>query len=299
MWVRSALDVKHAEASARYRRAWRLAPVVELMCAMSAGCSPGEAVDDASPPAASPAPSEVPAIYVDSVLEVPADDGNKEQEDYRFRLEACEAGNRPTTRLTSDELVKLGTKRLQRWWGGDRAAVRMEEWVLGSGSLKSGEFCKFYLASRGRHTYFDQSGTVTLRLHDGSTETAGAETHWRFNGPARAEDPTVRKGREQRRGAPSQQTVAGQPCEQWSLEHATVCTWTAGRQWGFSDSPPSMMATTHQSHLMGRVVLAQEPRSNGVERIETREFVVGGTLDDAAMRPRAATAWPAGKPRYE
>ena len=92
--------------------------------------------------------------------------------------------------------------------------------------------------------------------------------------------------------------MAGQPCEQWDLEHAAVCTWTGGRQWGFSSSPPAMMSTTHQSHLMGRVILSQEPGSNGVERVETLEFVIGGTLDEAAMHPRPATAWPAGKARY-
>lgn len=272
---------------------------------LAAGCTPdgagerAEASHEANRSRGEAA--SIPPVYVDSTVQPLVEGRNTARENYLKRLEICQGSGLPTMALSPDELQKLGTTRLQQWLSPQKVAIRAEEWVLGTGPVEAREHCQFFLGSRGAHKYYDAEGVVTHFLDRDEVRHEPALADWHLRGTAvdAREDvnDASREARVRDFGSPVQRLVAGEPCEEWNLKVGKVCTWTGGRQWGFHANPPVMLTINHYSHLMNRIVLAQEPSFPAMNRVELREMRIGEPLDAAQMMPRPATAWPTRKPR--
>src|SRR5699024_9682038 len=110
------------------------------MVLVASGCAPGEPeAGSGTQPAHADVHggggdgSEIPPVYVDSIVQPLVEGRNTARENYLKRLEICQQSDLPTTALTADELQKLGTTRLQQWLSPQKVAIRAEEWVLGNG----------------------------------------------------------------------------------------------------------------------------------------------------------------------
>ena len=240
---------------------------------------------------------EIPAVYADSIVQPLVEGRNAARDSYLKRLEICEQSGLPTMALADDEAQKLGTTRLQQWLSPERVAIRAEEWVLGTGRVEAREHCQFFLASRGAHKYYDADGVVTHLLDRDEVRQEPARADWHLRGTVVHDHDPAYEDHVRAFGMPVERMIAGQPCNEWTTEAGTVCTWTGGHQWGFYASPAGMLTINHFSHLMNRIVLAQEPSSPGMNRVELQELRIGGALDPSRMQPRPPTAWPALKPR--
>lgn len=280
------------------------APLATLAVALLvAGCTP-DASGDPQPGseqvaglAGAGTGGEVPPVYVDSIVQPLVEGKNTARENYQVRVETCHEAGLPTTALTDEEVQKLGTTRLQQWLSPERVAIRAEEWVLGTGELLRGEHCRFFLASRGAHKYYNAEGVTTIRFNTGEVEHGPPLNDWQSRGEVHQYGDSLREANERDFGPPVQRVVAGQPCDEWAMEYGTICVWTGGQQWGFTSRPLGMLQINHYTHLMNRVVLAQEPSFPAMNRVELQELRIGQPLDDAQMQPRPPTAWPARKPR--
>lgn len=119
----------------------------------------------------------MPMLYVDQRTEMLLRGFNSPRAGYERQLEACHAAGVATEPLSEFDLGLLGTGRLQRWIGPDRAAVRDESWNYTSGAATAGDHCRFVVTSEGSHYYHDRDGTVWIAFSDNSRHERGAGGH--------------------------------------------------------------------------------------------------------------------------
>lgn len=240
---------------------------------------------------------DIPSVYADSIVQPLVDGRNTARESYLKRLEICRQTDLPTTALADEELQKLGTTRLQQWLSPQKVAIRAEEWVLGNGRIEDRAHCQFFLASRGAHKYYDAEGVIAHYLDRDEVRHEPARADWHLRGTVVHDQDPSYEAHVRSFGPPVERTIAGQPCNEWTTETGTVCSWTGGHQWGFYAGHGGMLTINHFSHLMNRIVLAQEPAFPGMNRVELKELRIGEPLNEAEMQPRPPSAWPARKPR--
>lgn len=268
---------------------------------LAAGCTPdgagerAEASHEANRSRGEAA--SIPPVYVDSTVQPLVEGRNTARENYLKRLEICQGSGLPTTALSPDELQKLGTTRLQQWLSPQKVAIRAEEWVLGTGPVEAREHCQFFLGSRGAHKYYDAEGVIAHYLDRDEVRHEPARADWHLRGTVVHDQDPFYEAHVRSFGPPVERTIAGQPCNEWTTETGTVCSWTGGHQWGFYAGHGGMLTINHFSHLMNRIVLAQEPSFPAMNRVELKELRIGEPLDEAEMQPRPPSAWPARKPR--
>lgn len=234
-----------------------------------------------------------PGIYVDQRIEGIDGDANPQREAYLAQAAHCEAAGMMSQALTAGEVDLIGTTRLQRWIESGRAAWRAESWQAASLPLERGTLCHFTLVSSGAHVVVEPDRTRAMSLSDN-------EIIDRPHRPVLLQRQASQSTGRQEPGAAGgqRQEIAGQACEQRELPAfpgASVCTWTGGAQWGFAWESPQPIAIDHAAHLMGRIVLSQEPGRGIRERVHTTRMSIGDVPAEG-FSPQPATAWPSGLP---
>jgi len=271
------------------RRHWTLAFI--LLATMLSACSRDEQeqfenVGESPEPQAAAHSSSMPSIYVDRKIEFLAAGVNESLQGYRQLLDACLKANFTTTPLSSEDEARLGTERWQLWRAPDQFAYRREAWSLEVDD-STPQSCRFSLRAEGNHVYFDREQTREIDLATGE----------RFDGPPEPDrlqlfdatpDEREYEGLADWTG-PSGQTVKGQKCARWqSPSGDSACYWSEGTQWGFSPLPTGSFATNAGFPIYEIALEAEPIPGDAGPRLTTTQFVMGGTLDSAAMMPRPA-----------
>lgn len=111
--------------------------------------------------------TSMPAIYVDSHVEFFSNDINLVREGYLRNLDACRQSDLPIRELPDDEVAKLGTARLQRWFRSDSFAYRWERWRFHTVSSGQAGMCQFMLSTSGAHHYVTPDTHRAMNLETG------------------------------------------------------------------------------------------------------------------------------------
>lgn len=235
--------------------------------------------------------ANMPDIYVDSSVEFFSRDVNLAREGYLRNLEVCRQSDLPVRELSADEVARLGTGRLQRWYRSDSFAYRWEQWGFHTvGGDRSG-LCQFGVTTTGAHHYItaDTHRAVALKTGEAFSDPEG----YRFYFPRKPVDNSSdlaalqAQARNASRVPARDRRVAGQPCEHFSVDHVDTCEWSGGRAWGFDPGPRGLDTNSVRS-LSNGITLEQEPAKGSGMRVTTRSFQVGASFDEADMLPRKA-----------
>ncbi|MGH8074534.1 MAG: hypothetical protein ACREO4_10735 [Lysobacter sp.] len=236
-----------------------------------------DADDDAS------AGQPMPPIHVE-LIEEPLDGGrNIHREAYQGLLQSCGDAGFPITPLAPDQVDQLGTARVKLWFSDQVRVLSRESWSFEKDPQPRS--CNFRLVREGLHSRTDTDGVVETDLGSGEVTRQAADPGLLERFPAEAGDSVMAALGYQ---GPTRISVAGEPCAQWTNRTgATVCLWSGGRAWGFSDAvgasgcSPSPLSTYENS-----IVLQQAPPSEGVGcRVTTVQFTVGTVFGEREMAP--------------
>src|SRR5690606_16869802 len=202
--------------------------------------------------------TSMPAIYVDSRLEFLMDGKNFVRENYLANLDVCRESGLPLRELSDEEVGKLGTGRLQRWYRADSFAYRLEEWRFYAESSDQSGLCQFALSTRGAHHYITPDSHRATNLATG--ETFSDPQTYRDYFPRRpvehSSDMEVLQlqARNSTRVPAKDRLVAGQPCEHYAVDWIDACDWSDGKQWGF-DTSNSGLLTDNVRSLFSSITL--------------------------------------------
>ncbi|MFQ3786477.1 hypothetical protein [Halomonas sp. A29] len=235
----------------------------------------------------------MPTIYIDQIVEPYAGAGHRDM--YEEMVAACNETDLPLREISAAEKDLLGKARVQRWFAPDKAGYRWESWHYRQGNVHQRQHCQFHLVSTGRHVFIDRSGLYSIQLDDNepfdtvplSDRDAGYLSRLPLEDSRVAEGPT--------------RQVAGQECVEIPVpgyEEARTCTWTGGGEWGFDVRSLGQLSVAIASHSDFFRTVILEQRSAGLlpDQITTQRFSIGEALDESAMQPAPATAWPAKLP---
>lgn len=234
--------------------------------------------------------STMPPIYISSRIENLREGENPWRANYRQMLDVCQEAGHPITELAPEEVELIGVTRLERWYGPDDYAIRLETWSYGSPGEMPDQICQFHIASKGHHTHFDRTKIVTIDLATGERTQRGPEPdvfERAVYDENEGRDPTVVAALRQQMGAQHARSVAGQTCDQRIVDNKVeICTWSGGRQWGFRTLMPTPLQTDHSTALRTRIILEQASDIPGYPHVKTEVFTIGAPLDRSALQPR-------------
>lgn len=234
--------------------------------------------------------TSMPAIYVDSRLEFLIDDRNLVRDNYLLNRDVCRENGLPLRELSDEEVAKLGTGRLQRWYRSDSFAFRLEEWRFYAESRDQSGLCQFALSTNGAHHYITPDTHQAMNLATG--ETFSEPQLYRDYFPRRpvehskdSEDLEL-QARNATREPAKDRLVAGQPCEHFAVDRIDACDWSGGSEWGFDTSNSGLLTNSVRS-LFHRITLEQEPVGSDGMRLTTQTFQVGAGFGESEMLPEA------------
>ncbi|MGQ4582112.1 hypothetical protein [Lysobacter sp. F60174L2] len=245
----------------------------------SAGASQQEAAD------ADEANEPMPPIHVD-LLEEPLMAGRNVRRDaYEQALQHCQDAGFPTTPLSPQQAERLGTAHVQLFFSDEVQVLSRQSWNYLMKGVES-QRCTFQLVSAGLHSRIGPDATIETDLETGET-TRGptdADRLQRISEHVDSDQVMETLGY----SGPVKMTVAGQPCARWTApDGATVCLWSGGRQWGFSDEidargcSPAPLSTYESA-----IVLAQTAPTEGMGcKVTVRRFTVGTSFEAADLEP--------------
>lgn len=272
-----------------------LSTTLVLLAAACAGERPAHAGGEDTARAGAPDPAApagaMPAIYVDSQVEFFGGGNNTERDSYLRTVEACRKGGMAPGELSDEDVARLGTGRLQRWYLPDAFAYRWERWgYYAVGGSPSG-LCQFRLSTQGAHHFITGDAHSAIDLKTG--KAFSDPDSYRFFFPREPVDTadgiaalTV-EARGESRVPDRDRQVAGQPCEHFVRGYVDACDWSGGKQWGF-DTKPHGLAVDNVRSLATRITLEQEPVDGNGMRVTTPVFQLGAVFDESDMHPREA-----------
>lgn len=257
----------------------RLPALLPLVLLASACAGEGATAGD-QPQAAGSRAGQMPAIYVDSDVELLSNDRNQVAEGYARNLQVCEGTGLAVVPLSAGDEAKLGKGRLQRWYRGDAFAYRWEEWRYAAGETRE-TMCSFALVTTGVHEYFSPGSHQAVNLSTGATHAnPPRDADFFARTPEQARSNTVPAGRVPERD----REVAGQSCEHARAGHIEGCAWSGGARWGFNARVPSLQPN-NVPHLNRTIVLEQDPVRGSGMRVRTATFQIHADFDPASMQP--------------
>ena len=255
--------------------------------ALLTGCTPADpthASDAATPGEPTPAAtaSGIPAIHVELVEEPLLGGKNSRREAYAGLVDACREAGFAVTPLASEDVARLGTARVRLWFSESVQVLSREAWDFAKDD-GPGLSCHFRVVRTGTHSRSGADGVVETDLESHEVTRGAADPASLVREPVSAGDSVMAAMGYQ---GPVKQSVAGQPCAQWTApDGATLCLWSGGRDWGFADTVASGgCSPTPLSSYAGAIALSQSPSDRGDGcRLRTVRFTVGTPLDEAAM----------------
>ena len=275
-----------------------LAWVILAMTGVLPACSPAEdsnpsttdadALQQTTPPSTQQQP--IPPIHVELIEESLEAGVNRRREAYQSLLQACNEAGFPTTPLSPAQVEKLGTARVGLWFAEDVQMLSRQSWNFRKDGTES-QACNFALTGGGLHSRIGPDATVETDLETGESSQSPTEPGRLQRTSAQDDGGAVMEALGF--AGPVESMVAGQPCAQWTAgDGATVCLWSGGRAWGFTDTinasgcSPSPLSTYESS-----IVVAQAPSSEGTGcKVTVQRFTVGTAFDEAGLAPPSATS---------
>lgn len=267
-----------------------LSSAVIVLTAACAGEGPAGPGDMGGAAKDREAVTSMPAIYVDSRLEFLIDDRNLVRDNYLLNRDVCRESGLPLRELSDEEVAKLGTGRLQRWYRSDRFAFRLEEWRFYAESRDQSGLCQFALSTSGAHHYVTPDTHQAMNLATG--ETFSEPQLYRDYFPrhpvddANESEDLELQARNATRVPAKDRLVAGQPCEHFAVDRIDSCDWSGGKEWGFRTSNLGLLTNSVRS-LFSFITLEQEPVGSDGMRLTTQTFQVGARFDESEMLPEA------------
>ena len=225
----------------------------------------------------------MPPIHVE-LLEEPLDSGrNIRREAYQSLLQSCGEAGFPTTPLSPDQVEKLGTARVELWFSDQVRVLSRESWNFEKDAQPRA--CNFRLVREGLHSRTDADGVVETDLGSGEVTRLAGDPGLLERFPA---EPNVEVMAALGYEGPTRISVAGESCAQWTdRAGATVCLWSGGHHWGFSDAiGASGCSPSPLSMYENSIVLQQAPPSEGAGcRVTTLQFNIGAEFAERELEP--------------
>lgn len=268
--------------------------VCTAVLVMASACSadrPVGAGSGAVAKATDPGISSMPAIYVDSRLEFTMRGKNFVRDNYEASLDACRESGLPLRELSEEEVAKLGTGRLQRWYRADSFAYRLEEWRFHAESDDRSGLCQFALFTDGVHHYITPDSHQAMDLATGKAFSAPEQYRDYF--PRRpvvyASDSEIlhQQATSASRAPARDRLVAGQQCEHYTIEWVEACDWSGGGKWGFENSYTGLL-TDNARNMFRSITLEQEPSTAHGFRLTTQTFQIEADFEVSEMIPGPA-----------
>ncbi|GHA86489.1 hypothetical protein [Cognatilysobacter bugurensis] len=261
-------------------------PIAALLVAVAlSACAVAEEPPIAEHGEPAAARLDLPPLHLVRTIEQRVAGQNPMQESYRQTEARCREAGWPVRPLTSAQMSKLGTQKLELMLDADHRLARTTrwEWVPQDSVLE--HLCLFRFVENVDEAYMDR------RISGGTSDGMWQE------GPTAPEDLDViaieddRASESLRIAAQTGWTeagvrkAAGQACRVMKSATVEVCMWTAGRAWGMDELPVLMSQTMAADPAPGGLTLEQVPLNGTGERVSTELFTVGKPLSSELLRP--------------
>jgi hypothetical protein len=224
-------------------------------------------------------------VHLDQVVQSLEGGRNVVLEGYRSRVDNCRKAGIAVRAIPAADEHRLGTERWRMWRDATRYAYLTERWHVGQPENPASreDLCTFTLQRIGARGYVDARRSVSVDLATGARSDGDGDPGLVASGAAAA---TGHAGGGLK--GPEEATVAGQPCNRWQArQEATLCVWSGGTRWGFSDGADSEFMAV-DGLRPDYIVLEADPPPDAIgDQLRTTTFLVGAPLDADAMDPAA------------
>jgi len=238
-----------------------------LLLSCCAACQPAAIGKDAgnSGDAASDGIANLPAVHAVLHWENRLSGDNPETKTYYLNMKTCRDVGWTVHELSPQDVAKLGTGRVEIRIDRRQQRITETHWTLGGGDpATTAGICSPRLIEdhRVEEAAPGQGYYLPLESDPDGEKKLQASLGWTFVG---------------------EDQVQGQPCKRWRSDKYEVCTWSGGRQWGFSDAPVNMIACLDSSgaDYLTEIPLAGKPAGDSGCIVRLESFSLGkGLLPD-------------------
>ncbi|WP_330216303.1 hypothetical protein [Pseudomonas sp. AM8] len=205
----------------------------------------------------------LPALHVVLAWESLLNGENWERKNYRARLDACRESGWPTRALSSDEEARLGTGEVEILIDARRQFAQQTIWTLGADGDGVQSACLIRLEKHTDHGEIEDDTGMYEAIDSDSRiqERQNLQSiGWRLMG---------------------EEQIKGQPCTRWQNDRQSVCTWSGGMKWGFTESPGDAVGCTVDGAgtYLDAIPLEAQPLEGGSGcRMQVKSFSLGEGL---------------------